>query len=116
MGSSVVCVGGSEQKRTAASEDELPEQRAAKRVRPAPAVEEGALVESSKLSFGRVDLGSGACFFPGMQSPAQVLWLILGGSVRSCSPVVVRVHCQFCKGARCQRVLFCQQLATCRKD
>ncbi|CAL8464268.1 g3803 [Coccomyxa elongata] len=47
-----------EQKRTAHSEDELPEQRAAKKARPAPADEEGALVESAKLSFGRVELGT----------------------------------------------------------
>lgn len=53
-------MGGSEQKRTAQSEDELPEQRAATKARPAPADEEGALVESAKLSFGRVELGTGS--------------------------------------------------------
>lgn len=56
-----IFVCGSEQKRTAPSEDEVPEQRASKKARPAPADEEGALVESANLSFGRVDLGTGVC-------------------------------------------------------
>ncbi|KAK9904732.1 hypothetical protein WJX75_001541 [Coccomyxa subellipsoidea] len=47
-----------EQKRSAVAEEELLEQRAAKKANQAAAEQEGALVDAAKLSFGRVVLGT----------------------------------------------------------
>ncbi len=64
---------GREQKRSAGSEEEQAEQRAAKKAKQAAA--EDALVDDAKLSFGRVELGTG--LMPLMQTcPRTVLaWI-----------------------------------------
>jgi hypothetical protein len=62
---------GREQKRSAVAEEELLEQRAAKKANQAAAEQEGALVDAAKLSFGRVVLGTGAPLSASLQ---QHLW------------------------------------------
>lgn len=65
-----------EHKRSAPSGDETAaEQHADKKPRKAAADEEGALVESAKLSFGRVELGAGLLFLPNLYALTSFIHL-----------------------------------------